>query len=249
MKYKKALLLGLFVVSGFSALEADAQKAPDNDVILEEISNADSPYYYTSLMMRYETGDPALTLEDYRHLYYGYPWQDTYKPFDNNPAQDRILEFFDVNPDLESLNTAKLHELTVYAEELLKTEPFNPATLNMLAYAYGRLNDTVNEKKNYNRMQGVVKAIMSTGDGLTESSAWHVLYFTHANDIMGILRKNHRKAEVATRTVQFVPFTVPDGKIKGYYFDYSRIYWFRPDNLPEKRSKGWSINGMPLKKD
>ena len=29
---------------------------------------------------------------------------------------------------------------------------------------------------------------------------------------------------------------------------YGRIYWHKPDKLPEKRSNGWEINGIPLKR-
>ena len=47
-------------------------KRRDNDAILRETIDTGSPYYYPAIYMRYMSGDTTLTLEDHRHLYYGY---------------------------------------------------------------------------------------------------------------------------------------------------------------------------------
>ena len=47
-----------------------------------------------------------------------------------------------------------------------------------------------------------------------------------------------------SRTVEFVPFDVPKDKLKGYYFDYSRIYWNKPDDYTFKRERTWQINNL-----
>ena len=56
------------------------------------------------------------------------------------------------------------------------------------------------------------------------------------------------KEKVISRTVAWMPPLVKQKGVKGYYFDFGRIYWYKPDKLPEKRSNGWEINGIPLKR-
>ena len=68
-----------------------AAAAPDEDDIIDRTMDASSPYYYTSLMMRYNAGDETLTDEDYHYLYYGYAYQEEYKPLQTNPDLDRLL--------------------------------------------------------------------------------------------------------------------------------------------------------------
>ena len=32
--------------------------------------------------------------------------------------------------------------------------------------------------------------------------------------------------------------------MKGYYFDYSRIYWNKPENYTFKRERTWQFNNL-----
>ena len=66
-----------------------AAKVPVEEDILDKITDTNSPYYYTELKMRYDTGDETLTDEDYHYLYYGYAYQDSYKPLNTNPDLDK----------------------------------------------------------------------------------------------------------------------------------------------------------------
>ena len=63
----KNLLLTLLLLPALAAA-----KVPVEEDIVAKTSDPDSPFYYTSLMMRYNAGDETLTDEDYHYLYYGY---------------------------------------------------------------------------------------------------------------------------------------------------------------------------------
>ncbi|MBO5686220.1 MAG: DUF4919 domain-containing protein, partial [Alistipes sp.] len=82
MKQLLALLLMLPLLT--------TAKTPVEEDILERITDQNSPYYYTGLMMRYENGDSTLTDEDYHYLYYGYAYQAEYKPTASNPSADEL---------------------------------------------------------------------------------------------------------------------------------------------------------------
>ena len=92
------ILLLMAVVSLGTMISVSAQdstlyrpQVPDNDQILKDVLNGMSPYYYPVLFMRYMEGDTTLTLEDYRHLYYGYAWQPEYEPFDKPQVKEDLL--------------------------------------------------------------------------------------------------------------------------------------------------------------
>lgn len=219
-----------------------AQQAPDNEAIHQAIMNPESPYYYPNLFGRYMAGDRTLTAEDYRYLYYGYVWQDSYKPFETSPASDRILMIFEATPEPDAEG---MYRIIQYATEVMRTEPFNPSNINFLTYAYGALGDTVNERINHDRLQMVVSTIKSTGTGVSEESPWHVIAFSHAKDVMVMMGLQTRKPMIVSRTVEYFPLVMRQEKVRGYYFNYERVYWFKPDAQPE-RERSWEFNGMPL---
>ena len=222
-------------------------QAPDNEQILSDIMNGLSPYYYPSLFMRYMEGDTTLTMDDYRHLYYGYAWQPEYEPFDKPQAKDDLLRLIAVTKDSLSLENAE--KIIDLANEVMKSDPFSPGNLNILVYGYGSIGNKVQEKINYRRLQMVIKTIQSSGTGLKEASPWHVLSFSHATDMMAYLNLDYGTRRVVSRTTEYIPlaFRLPGG-VKGYYFNFERMYWHRPDKMPEKESAGWEFNGIPLKK-
>lgn len=253
--FKRVYIFMLTVVSsmGFAtALSAQDStllrpQVPDNEQILSDIMNGLSPYYYPSLFMRYMEGDTTLTLDDYRHLYYGYAWQPEYEPFDKPQAKDDLLRLIAVTKDSLSLENAE--KIIDLANEVMKSDPFSPGNLNILVYGYGSIGNKVQEKINYRRLQMVIKTIQSSGTGLKEASPWHVLSFSHATDMMAYLNLDYGTRRVVSRTTEYIPlaFRLPGG-VKGYYFNFERMYWHRPDKMPEKESAGWEFNGIPLKK-
>lgn len=82
----KNLLLLLLLLPALAAA-----KVPAEEDIQNKTMDAESPFYYPSLMMRYNAGDETLTDEDYHYLYYGYAYQESYKPLDSNPDLDKLL--------------------------------------------------------------------------------------------------------------------------------------------------------------
>ena len=62
------LTLGLASVS---AAEKNNFQAPDFQAIKTETLNPDSKYYYPKLIAKFHSNDTTMTLDEYRHLYYG----------------------------------------------------------------------------------------------------------------------------------------------------------------------------------
>lgn len=238
----KFLLMG---VVGLWSLGVWGQ-APDYQAIADSIANPSSPYYYPVLLGRYERGDTTLTIEDYRYLYYGHPEQEAYKPLLGSSLSDSLAMAFGtrVAPTRQTFDKA-----IRYAKALLAKQPFNLRDLNVLAYAYAQLGDTVAAAQQMRKMDRIMAVITTSGTGLSEESPWYVTYYTHAQDVLNVERIEVRDPMVISRAVQFYPLvdeqrTAEGKRVRGYYFDVSPIYAKRPDYLDEftPKKRGVEVN-------
>ena len=221
-----------------------AQGVPDNDTIQTRTTYPGSPFFYDALFMRYKAGDTTLTAEDYHYLYYGYVFRDEYDPLVPIPAEANILAVFERTPEPDYYG---MSEILQNAMEVMKHDPFSPSNLNFLVYAYGAIGDTVNERVNYDRFVKVIGVIESSGDGLKEKTPMHIIRFSHATDLLASRGLSASKSIVISQTVEFVELTHKDGDNRGYFFDYSRVYWKKPSREPEEEKRTWQFNNLPPK--
>lgn len=229
------------------ACAAGAQRVPDNDEILAAISDGDSPHYYPSLMLRYEAGDTTLTLDDYHYLYYGYAFQEAYKPLEPIKGEAELLMVLEHDPEPNEVEAAAMMR---YARQVMEADPFSPKNINFMAYASLCMGDTLQARINSDRLDKVINTILSSGTGQKENSPWHVLWFSHATDVIGTMGHQINMRTVRTRTVEYVE-VVRHSKDdpKGFFFDFGRVYWRKPDGPPrQKRVTGFEINGIPVGK-
>jgi len=219
-----------------------AAQPPDEERIRDDIFRVNSGYYYPNLMARYMLADTTLTLDDYRHLYYGYVHSADYLPMEHPFETDTLLSILSREPSLEELDYRRIVH---YGKQLMLKEPFNPAMINLMTYAYGKLGEDENELRSYRRFTMLMQTILSSGDGLTEDTPWHILYFGHAQDVMDYLERPFMRPMIISRTVEYYPLVQRQGNVRGYYFDYGRVYLKKPEQtLPRRRT--WQLNGMDL---
>ena len=238
----KNLLLTLLLLPALAAA-----KVPVEEDILDRITDSSSPYYYTGLMMRYNAGDETLTDEDYHYLYYGYAYRDEYKPLAVNPDLDKMPMLASVSHPAKP-DRATLETIVSVGNDALKRDPFSPKILNLMSFAYGALGDKEQEKAWSDRMNGVIRTILGSGDGFTQKTPRHVLMFDHALDVLAAEGLSFGKARIVSRTVEFVPLVVPNvvegKKRKGFYFDFSRVYWNKPEGYTYQRDRTWQFNNL-----
>ena len=236
MKRIIVILLTLFAVISASA------KTPNNDLIFANISNVDSPLYYPNLMLRYKEGKP-MSEDEYHHLYYGFAFQPEYKPLEANASMSRVQEIM-ARISIDTPSVHDIDELIAAGIAAMEADPFSPTLLNILVYAYGASGDRVRELAYSDHLNGILKCIEQSGDGLKEKSPMHIIMFAHGLDYIASKNINYLQGRIISRTVEFVPFDFPREKVKGYYFDYSRIYWNKPDNYTFKRERTWQFNNL-----
>ena len=242
----KQLLLSLFltILPVVSMAQDDTLRVPDEDDILHQTLSASSPYYYTNLMLKYRSVGEVMTAEEYFYLYYGYLYQEAYRPFVDNRSLDEMLLIVS-GIDIELPEITQLEALIERGVEAMEIDPFNPKVLNMLAFAYGALGDAEREKQYFNHLNGVLSTIESSGTGLKESSPWHILMFSHAYDLLASKGYQYGQSKIISRNVEYVPLTKKsEDNVKGFYFDYSRVYRNKPDEVVIKRDRTWQFNNL-----
>lgn len=247
MKCSVLLLASCLVVGlGMAAAQTPTLRVPDNDDILRRTIDADSPYHIDRLLTKYFVGVEELTDEEFFYLYYGYAYSESYRPLEPIAAEDRVLAV--VEEIMTDPTEERMQRLVEAGLEVMERDPFSPKNLNLLAFAYGSLGDSINERKCYDRLEGVLRTIERSGTGEKESSPMHVLMFSHAADVLYARGLEIKSREIVSRTCEYIFLPMRDDRGNlGYYFDFSRIYWVKSEEPEVPQKRGWKINDMPLK--
>ncbi len=234
---KKWIAIALFLLPSFASAQA-----PDMDAIEAQVRNVASPHYYPVLMERYARGDSLLGREEYRHLYYGYIFSPAYEPHAPIPQIDSLLMILQQGA---SATREDYLRMIRYGETVMAHDPFNPRVLNFMTYAYGQTGDAPNERRSARRFDGVMDAIISSGEGDRERSPWHILYFSHAEDVLDYFGAAYKQPMVVGRTLEYFPLVQRQGSVRGYYFDYAPVY--SKPAPPAEEPRRWRFNGIPIR--
>ena len=233
----------LFTLFCFALLSTLAMaEVPDNDKIFAAIHDSNSQFYYPNLMMRYQNGE-KLSDEEYHYLYYGFAYQSAYRPLNANPGMTKVQNIM-ARIAIDTPSISDIDELIAACSEAMESDPFSPKLLNIMAYAYGTSGDTKREAMYADHLAAILRTIAQSGTGVKEKEPMHIIMFSHGLDFIAAKGWGSRKGKIISRTVEFVPFDIPKGKLKGYFFDYSRIYWNKPDDYTFKRERTWQFNNL-----
>jgi hypothetical protein len=239
----------LYIVAAVVLPLSSWARIPDEEDILRKIIDRSSPYYYTSLFMRYNAAE-RLSEDDYHYLYYGYAYNEGYKPFAANPALDELYATM-TTIDMQHPRKDDLEHIITKCRQAMLIDPFNPMVLNMLVFAYGHRGDKKMEEAYFRHLNGILETIKSSGDGRTDKYPMHIIMFSHALELMASMDLECREAQIVSRTCEYIPLVkprrVPDGRIKGFYFDYSRIYRNKPEDVTFKKKRTWQFNNLGVR--
>ena len=129
----------------------------------------------------------------------------------------------------------------------MTVDPFSPANINMMTFAYEMVGDSLNARRSAERFRGIVGAITRSGTGMREKSPWHILRFGHAEDIVADRGLEVVNRQVRSRDVEYIQVGRNDAGVKGYFFDFGRVYWRPYEGERVKKKSRWMINGYPLR--
>ena len=181
---KISLLIVIFIAL---ALNVNAQEeffnAPNYSQIEGNVKDQNSSYYYPTLLKKYLDANSEMTLEEARHLYYGYVFQPNYVPTDTSSYNNKLA----ITLSRGSFTPNDYAEILEYSNALLLQDPFNLRALNAKLLVLAQQNKTDEYKKVAQQRSIVQNAIISTGDGMSESTAFYVIKVAHEYDILPFL--------------------------------------------------------------
>jgi hypothetical protein len=173
----------MFLVCTFSVVcKAQNNAAPDYEKIGQEINSQSSVFYYPTLWERFSNGD-SLSVEEARHLYYGnFFWKNKSNAVADSETIKKVRAFLwqENHSKQDCENVIKL------VDEVIKAEPFDLRSLMCKSYAYNILEMPQERQKVRNKIDCIINALYSTGDGVTKESAIHVLNVGNEYDILFI---------------------------------------------------------------
>lgn len=179
-------LATIFICCGFSVFAQQPQtrvektSPPDYKAIAKETANSTSRFYYPKLLKRYEAGDTTLTTEDYRYLYFGYLFQPGYDPTGGCSADESLKNFYEKNIPSSIDRPAVIEKATA----CLRENPFSIRELSVLGYAWQYERNRKEMDACFMKVEALTRAILSTGDGKTTRTAWHVIDRNHEYEIV-----------------------------------------------------------------
>jgi len=221
-KNMKRILITIILLPALTLVygSKDDFKKPDYDEIKKVIKNKESQFYYPLLLERYRSSDTTLTIQYLRVLYYGFLFNDSYSAYGNSDYVDSVNNIL----YQDTLTTGDYKEIIRYEKLILDKFPFNLRDLNMLANSYFQLGDTLSTIQTDFKLQMVVNTIMSTGDGKSEKTAWHVISVSHEYDILGYFGFQFRGSQSLTnKGCDYLEVSENEYDIKGFYFDVNMI--------------------------
>lgn len=214
---KKSLLVLLFFAVGIFAVSAQSFEVIDYSALKKSIQDKKSKQYYPTLLKTYQEKPSSLSLDDFRHLYYGFVFQENYRPYDRNPLDTQISSKMG-----NATTQEEFQEVIQLCEEYLTKEPFSLKMMYYLQEFRKNLEENTGKDILLAQYKGVINAILSTGDGKTIQTGYTV---NHPSDEYMILRSlglniADTKFEAA---YDYFKVTENDQKIDGIYFDIAKM--------------------------
>lgn len=218
---KKRIILITLLISAVNLYSQNFDyKKPDYTQIEKIIQDEYSEFYYPKLMERYRNSDTTLTIQDYRILYYGFMFQDAYSPYGTSDYVDSVRQVF----SKDSLQPDDFKTVIRFQKKILEEHPFNLRDLNTLTFAYYQIGDTISTALIYFKLDKIIEAILSTGDGETEYSGWHVISVSHEYDLLNILGFEFGGMQTLTNNqCDFLKVNDNEYGIQGLYFDVGML--------------------------
>ncbi len=217
MPKKLILLLSIYLITAPIFSQNQEFKKPDYKKIQKTIKKKSSPFYYPELIKRFMTSDSSMSLEEKRHLYYGYTFNKNYSPYGNSNYNDSLRPLL----QKEEHNYEELEKIVTLTDSLLEETPFDLRAINYHLYASDKLAKKESFNKRLNQFNVVVDAMLSSGDGLSKKTAYYVINTSHEYDLLTILGFEFGGNQSLIEHFDYLSVAENEAEIEGLYFDVS----------------------------
>lgn len=223
----KALLTLSFLIIALSGIAQVNFVSVNYDSVEAAITNPEKDTHYPKLLLRFNKFDTSLTLDEYRFLYYGFAFNDGYKPYlDNGTSEIMPL-----------VNERKYDKALDVCDKILSTNPVSITTNFYKGFVLMNMAENDSARRYAARARKLINAILSSGNGLTCETAFRIIYvsdeYTLLRDVFDVEPEGRRTVPPCDR------FNINKSKNysgKTIFFDYSAndLYFKRNYKYPRK---------------
>lgn len=174
---KKVLMIQILALI---AMISFGQKVPIDLDKIQSIAKSDA---YNILFDRYNANDTTLSLNDYVTIYYGHAFREDYEPNAIHKSEEALNIYLKNNT-----GPVDFKKVLVYTNLILYDHPFNIEQIFMTGVSYDKLEDNETSKPWFYKYDKLIRTILSSGDGLTEESAYIVTKVPDEYAILKALR-------------------------------------------------------------
>jgi hypothetical protein len=192
--------------------------------IEENIKDKSSKLYYSKLMLRYNSSDTSMTLEEKRHLYYGYVFNPLYAPYSQKPYMDSAYNCMDI----DDKDDADYQKVLKFCDSALIFNPFDLKAINCKLTVFKETENSISFDNEIIKAKIFLDAIFSSGDGLSKKTAYHVLYIKHEYNILSMAGYKFGGKQSLRRDKKnlydYLFIQANEEGIEGLYFNVDRLF-------------------------
>jgi len=204
-------------------LGANAQETlrPDYALIEKNIKDKNSPLYYNTLLERYNAADVSMTVEERRHLYYGFAVMDkTFDELEFKETENKLVEAL----HKQSPTLADLDDVVRYTGKLLEAYPFSITMMQYRVYCLKALNRHEEAAKVREQSDIIIDAMLSSGDGTSPENCIHVIDVKNEYELVSILGFEPQGEEyMVGNKYNYVVINSNSYNLPGLFFDTTTV--------------------------
>jgi len=211
--------MALLVVTIGAAAQTKETAKPDYPGIEKKVKDKTSPFFFKKLYDRFSAADSTLTLDERRHLYYGYSFTEQYNPYAESDSREELSTLL----KKENFTDAEMQKAISLAGKALEVYPYSIRMMEYRQYFFKQLGKQSEADKEHARIEIVLDAILSTGDGTSTKSAFYVINVGNEYELLDILGfEFDGEQSLVEGKYDFLKLSKNAYNVEGFYFDVSR---------------------------
>jgi len=190
------------------------------------------------LLQKYFSVNNTMTLEEKRHLYYGFVFQSWYNPNEITLEEKEIKKVV----KKKIITKIEYRDVVQLANVVLKNNPFNTYALQWKIVALFKLDqsNTVEYDQTITQYNIVMDAILSSGNGITKENAYWVIAVQHEYELLNYL--DYKPVEQEEQSVggqyyDYIMLAKNGDKITGFYFEITPAHQHLKTTIEQQRNK------------
>lgn len=218
----RKIFLFLYIFFCVFAFAENKSEKPDLDAIREATFDEKSRYYYPKLVRMMLSNDTLMTTEHFRHLYYGTLFREDYDPYRAPYNEAELQRLAPLYTKSSHTRKEKLDMLN-YAQAAIADNPLDLVQIKNLVYVYEQMQKVNLAKIWKNKLNHLLEVIGNSGTGLSQESAWFIVYPRHEFDFLNITGLSVQGTEFVPPYYEKVTSPTKDGGTTDYYFNLQPV--------------------------